>query len=214
MQGGEQHELPPPRPIDGGRVAQAIVEYIGNRLGTVTYRGRSSGREYHFDASPSGKRKYVRDEDLELFQLHRDFRVPEEGRIDREADEREVRDREIAELRAQVEKNRSREDGVVIEVAKLLDDYEKQKEHRPARRRGGRPPVPLSELQRLWHLRHHCYPSSSIKELAARIIESDNYDPEGTVSARLYRFKKRYPQLTRPDRCSLCLEGCYPPPRS
>ena len=139
MHDSEHVEPSRPVPIDAGRVAQAIVEYTGKRMGTVTYRGPSSGREYRFDASPSGKSKYVLDEDLELFRLLQDFQVLEVGRIDPEAEERERRERELAELRAQLEENRSREGRVVTEVAKLLDDYEKQKERRHGD--GPHPPV-------------------------------------------------------------------------
>jgi hypothetical protein len=35
---GEEESWTPPTPIDGGRVAQAIVEYTGPRWGAVTYR--------------------------------------------------------------------------------------------------------------------------------------------------------------------------------
>jgi len=191
---GEEESGTPPTPIDGGRVAQAIVEYTGTRRGAVTYRP-PSGREYRFDASPRNSRRYVLDEDIDYFGRSPHFRVLEDGRIDPEAERWQRLEAELADVRTQLE-----------------EQHEDEKERRSSQRRrpGGRPEVPIPEVERLWHLRHHCDPSWSIKELAARFIESDYFDPEGAVSARLYRFKKRYPHLTRPDRCSLCLEGCYP----
>jgi hypothetical protein len=195
---GEEEGCPAPRPIDGGRVPQAIVEYTGSRRGSVTYRP-ASGREYAFDASPRNNRRYVLAEDIEYFRRLPHFRVLEDGRINPEAERWQRLEAELADVRTQLE-----------------EQHEHEKERRSSQRRrpGGRPEVPIAQVETLWHLRHHCDPSWSIKELASRFIESDYFDPEGTVSARLYRFKKRYPQLTRPDRCSLCLEGCYPSPPS
>ncbi|GAG45926.1 unnamed protein product, partial [marine sediment metagenome] len=128
----------PPRPIDGGRVAQAMVEYTGNRMGVVTYRGRS-GREYHFDASPWDKRKYVLKEDLELFQNRPDFRVLEEGWIDPEAEERQRRETEFAELRAQLEEQRSRGVIAIREVARLLEAHGKRGRRLPTGKPSGHP---------------------------------------------------------------------------
>lgn len=92
-----------PLPIDEGRVAQSIVEYTGQRMGTVTYRGRSSGREYRFDASRWHKRQYVLDEDLDLFRAHSEFQVRPEGRIDHDADEQRRREETMARLLARVD---------------------------------------------------------------------------------------------------------------
>jgi hypothetical protein len=39
----------------------------------MTYRGRASGRRYPFDLDDCCK--YIPDEDLELFRVHRDFKV-------------------------------------------------------------------------------------------------------------------------------------------
>ena len=71
-----------PRLIDGGRVAQVIVEYTGLRQGRVLYRGPVSGRDYGFDASPLGRQLYVLLEDAEHFRRLIDFRVLEESKID------------------------------------------------------------------------------------------------------------------------------------
>lgn len=72
----------PPRLIDGGRVAQVIVEYTGVRQGRVLYHGPASGHDYGFDASPLGRRGYVLFEDAEHFRRLTDFRVLEESKID------------------------------------------------------------------------------------------------------------------------------------
>ena len=191
---GEEESYTPPTPIDGGRVAQALVKYVGRRRGAVTYRG-PSGRDYRFDASPTDQTKYVLDQDLDYFRRQPGFQVLDGSRSDPKAERWQRLEAKLADVRTQLE-----------------EQHEDEKERRSSQRRrpGGRPAVPIAELERLWHLRHHCNPSWSIRQLASRFIESDYFDPEGTVSARLYRFKKRYPELTRADRCSLCLEGCYP----
>jgi hypothetical protein len=132
VQAREQHGSAPPRLIDGGRVAQAIVEYTGNRLGTVTYRGRS-GREYRFDASPWHKRNYVLAEDLERFRLRPDFRVIEESLIDPEAEKIKAIEKRHAEMLDRRDRN------LVKGVGKVLDDWERAKRHRSSRKSGGRP---------------------------------------------------------------------------
>lgn len=114
-----------PRPIDDGRVAQAIVEYTGRRTGAVTYRG-PSGRTYRFGAEPSHRRHYVLDEDLERFQRHVEFRVLPDTRIDPEAGRREALKVEI-----------TRE--VLGKVTNLLSREDAEK-RRPSGTRGGRPP--------------------------------------------------------------------------
>ena len=74
-----------PRPIDGGRVAQSVVEYIGPKMGAVTYRP-PSGWSYSFSALASGRVQYVQAQDIDFFRLRPDFRVLDEGRIDPEAE--------------------------------------------------------------------------------------------------------------------------------
>ncbi len=94
MQEAQLSQLRLPRPIEGGRIAQAIVEYTGRRMGGFAIRG-PSGKSYRFSANLRDRLQYVRDEDLERFRLLRDFRVLEEGRIDPEAEKYEALKREI-----------------------------------------------------------------------------------------------------------------------
>lgn len=51
-----------------------VVEYIGGRMGAVSYRGKS-GQAYRFSAAETEKQKYVRHDDAEMFQQRADFRV-------------------------------------------------------------------------------------------------------------------------------------------
>ena len=120
-----ENEAPLPRPIDNGQVDQTVVEYIGGRLGAVTYRG-SSGREYRFDASSWDKRKYVLAEDLGYFRRFVDFRVLEETQIDPEADKLKGIETAVG-------------DRLVKEVTRLLRPDGVGKRKRAPRRRGGRP---------------------------------------------------------------------------
>jgi len=191
-----ENEAPLPRPIDNGQVDQTVVEYTGGRLGAVTYRG-PSGRPYRFDAGPSNKRHYVLDEDLEYFRRLVDFRVLEETRIDPERQRR-----------------KKFESRVITKVAELLNEYGPPRKRRGHGKRGGRPPVPLEELQRLWHLRHHCDPPWTIGDLATQFLDDSYFDPKSAVSARLFRFKKKRPELTGTEYCSLCAEGYHPDPPS
>ena len=51
-----------------------IVEYIGNREGSMNYRA-PSGQAYRFAAGPTEKQKYVRKEDADYFLQKSNFRV-------------------------------------------------------------------------------------------------------------------------------------------
>ncbi len=196
-----------PRPIDDGRVVQAIVEYTGRRTGAVTYRG-PSGREYRFAAGPSDRMKYVLEEDLEHFRRLVDFQVLEETLIDPEADRIRGIESDLAALRADAESREAR----MTETEGVLRDHEERQRRRPARKPGGRPRVPLPELQRLWHLRYHSLPPWSIEALATEFL-GDNYaTPHATISTRLSRFKKAHPELTVEDRCPWCAENYDPEP--
>jgi len=125
MEGSESKQQSTPVPIDGGQVAQSIVEYIGPRMGAVTYRP-PSGRFYRFSAGPSDKVQYVLSQDLEYFRLRPDFRVLDEGRIDPEAERFRGLERSI------LEKVR----GELIERVEQVT----ASEPRPSsHRRGGRP---------------------------------------------------------------------------
>ena len=191
-----EDEAPAPRPIDNGQVAQTVVEYTGSRLGTVAYRGLS-GRSYPFDASRWNKRQYVLDKDLERFRGRLDFRVLDETRIDPEAEK-------LRAIEAAVG------DRLVREVTRLLRPDGIDERKRTPRQRGGRPPVPLGELQRLWHLRHHCLPRWSIEALATKFLTEEYATPHATISTRLARFKKSHPELTSEDNCPWCTK-CYAP---
>jgi len=198
---GEEESGKPPRPIGDGLVDQSIVEYMGNKMGTFTCR--PSGREYRFSASPRDKRKYVPDEDLEYFRRRPDFRVLEEGRIDREADERKKRETQFAELHAQLQQHERREAELEAVVTTLAHDQGGPR-RRGKRTPGGRPPVPLTKLQELWHLRHHNLPPCSLENLASRFLTEDYATPRATMSTRLSRFKKAHPELTVEERCPWC----------
>jgi hypothetical protein len=125
VQSSEYERQSTSKPIDGGQVAQAVVEYTGSRLGAVTFRG-PSGREYRFSASPSESRRYVLSEDIEHFRQLRDFRVLAEGRIDPE-------DEKLTALA------RSISDRVRGEVIEHLEHVRASEPRPRSRRRGGRP---------------------------------------------------------------------------
>jgi hypothetical protein len=197
-----------PRPIDDGRVAQAVVEYTGRRTGGVTYRG-PSGRQYRFSALPLGSKHYVLSEDLERFRHLVDFQVLEETLIDPEADRIRRLESDLAALRADAE---SREARLAETVGGVLRDHEERQRRRPTRKPGGRPRVPLPELQRLWHLRHHSLPPWSIEALATEFLKDNYATPHATISTRLSRFKKDHLELTVEDRCPWCAEGYDPDP--
>lgn len=124
----EQSQPSPPRPIDGGRVAQAIVEYTGEKLGAFTIRGPSSGREYRFDASPWHRMNYVLVDDLGRFQGRPDFRILQDTLIDPELEERERRERDLAELREQLVELGRQQAQVIPAVVRVVQ------EHVPAKR--------------------------------------------------------------------------------
>jgi len=189
-----ENEAPLPRPIDNGQVDQTVVEYTGPRVGAVTYRG-PSGREYRFSALPSDKRRYVLGQDLEYFRRFVDFRVLEETRIDPERQRR-----------------KKFESRVITKVAELLNEYGPPRKRRGHGKRGGRPPIALVELQRLWHLRHHCLPPWSVEALATEFLPDDYATPRATISTRLARFKKSHPELTSEDDCPWCAKGYSPSP--
>jgi len=121
-----ENEPTPPRPIDDGRVDQTVVEYTGGRRGAMTYRG-PSGRQYRFDALPSGRRKYVLREDLEYFAPRPEFRILAETRIDPEAEKLKAMEAAVG-------------DRMVKEVVRLLAPKGTAKRKDAQRRRGGRPP--------------------------------------------------------------------------
>lgn len=189
----------PPAPIDGGRVAQVIVVYAGLRQGRVLYRGRVSGREYFFGADRSHGQQYVLLEDSDHFRRVADLRVLEDSKIDPREDRLKSIERELAEAQARLS---------------MLADQEHDESVRTARNRGGRPPTPLQELQRLWHLRRHTLPPWSIPKLAAEFLHEDNATPRATISTRLSRFKKKHPELLSEEACPFCADGCGPPRRA
>jgi len=115
----------PPRPIDDGRVAQAIVEYTGRRTGAVTYRG-PSGREYPFDAGPADRLKYVLERDLERFRSLQDFRVLEGTLIDPEADRIRLLQRSIL-------------DSAMAETRRALGEHTETGHRKPSQNPPGRP---------------------------------------------------------------------------
>ena len=121
-----ENEPTPPRPIDDGRVDQTVVEYTGGRRGAMTYRG-PSGRQYRFDALPSGRRKYVLREDLEYFAPRPEFRILAETRNDPEAEKLKAMEAAVG-------------DHMVKEVTRLLAPKGTAKRKDAQRRRGGRPP--------------------------------------------------------------------------
>ncbi len=203
---GMERKLQPPRPIDDGRVAQAIVAYTGNRMGAFTIRG-SSGREYRFSALPSGSRQYVLSEDLERLRLLVDFQVLEETFIDPEADRIRKLESDLAGLRADAE---SREARLEETVGGVLRDHDELQRRRRTRKPGGRPRIPLSELRQLWHLRHHSLPPWSIEALAIKFLGDHYATPRTTISTRLSRFKKDHPELLAEDDCPWCVRGRDP----
>ena len=100
-----------PRPIDGGQVAQSVVEYTGPMMGAVTYRP-PSGWSYSFSALPSGRLQYVHAQDLGFFRLRPHFRVLDEGRIDPEAEalrriERDMFDRVAAGIEERSDRDKT-----------------------------------------------------------------------------------------------------------
>ncbi len=197
---GMERNLQLPRLLDDGRIAQAIVAYTGNRMGAFTVRG-PSGREYRFSALPSGNEQYVLSEDMERFRLLVDFQVLEETFIDPEADRIRKLESDLAALRADAE---SRDARLEEMAGGVLRDHEELQRRRHARRSGGRPRIPLQELQRLWHLRHHILPPGSTEALAIEFL-GDNYaTPHATINTRLYRFKKDHPELLAEDGCPWC----------
>jgi hypothetical protein len=119
----EEESYPPLRPMDEGWVPQAIVEYTGERLGAVTYRG-PSGTEYRFGAGPQDRRKYVLLQDLDHFRQRPDFRVIEGSLRDPEAEKTKAIEEPYAEMLDQ------RDRRLVGTVAKLLDDWGRAKQHR------------------------------------------------------------------------------------
>lgn len=201
-----ERNLQLPRLIDDGRIAQAIVEYTGNRTGAFTVRG-PSGREYRFSALPSGNKQYVLSEDLERFRLLVDFQVLEETFIDPEADRIRKLESDLAILRADAE---SREARLEEAVGGVLREHEERQRRRSSRKPGGRPRIPLSELRQLWHLRHHCLPLWSIEALAIKFLGDSYATPRTTISTRLSRFKKDHPELLAEDDCPWCVRGRDP----
>ena len=114
-----------PRPIDGGQVPQAIVEYMGLRLGAMTFRG-SSGRSYRLGARPTERIQYVLNEDLGFFRARPDFRVLDETRIDPEAENLARIERACAERARQ-------------EAARILEQFTASQPPQPAPKPIGRP---------------------------------------------------------------------------
>ena len=180
MRAPNQDESPPPVPIEGGRVAQVVVEYIATLEGAMTFRP-PSGREYRFGANRWHRKQYVRRDDAAFFESKRDFRVLEGTEVDP----------------AKVQLERLVDKRVEDRIAELHPA-------RRARRPGGRPPVPIEENQRIWHLRNHCLPRWSIGQLAAKFLGDEYAAPHATIRTRLYRFKKDYPDLIVEERCAWC----------
>ena len=114
-----------PRPMDGGQVAQSVVEYVGPKMGAMTYRP-PSGRSYSFSALASGNVQYVHAQDLGYFRLRPDFRIRDDGRIDPEAERFEKMRRDIV-------------DRVLMEVATFIPREQIREQRRTSPRRGGRP---------------------------------------------------------------------------
>lgn len=113
------------RPIDGGQVAQSAVEYIGPRMGGLTYRP-PSGWSYSFSGLPSGRVQYVHAQDLDFFRLRPDFRVLDEGRIDPKAERFKRMEGDIF-------------DRLAARIGERSDEDTTTDPSRSPRRRGGRP---------------------------------------------------------------------------
>lgn len=58
-----------------------VVEYVGPKLGAMTFRGPSS-TTYRFSARPTEKQKYVRRDDAEFFAMKADFVVRQPNKPD------------------------------------------------------------------------------------------------------------------------------------
>lgn len=126
----------PPRPIEG-RVAQVIVEYTGAKLGSFTIRGPATGHEYRFDASRWHRLNYVLIEDLDRFEGRHDFQILPATLKDPETEERERREKEIADLRQQLAVQPER---VAAEVLAALKRHPPTRSRRASGKVGGRPP--------------------------------------------------------------------------
>lgn len=183
--------------IDGGRVAQVVVEYTGSRPETRHYRGRASRRQYVFNAGRH-RQNYVQLEDTDHFLRMGDFRVLEESKIDPEEDRlKAIIKRELAEALAS---------------PSALPDQRQDEPARPASSRGGAPPIPLPEQQRLWHMRHHTLAPWSMDDLAREFLKAHSANPRAAIGARLRRFKESHPELLSDDVCPFCAEGYDPTP--
>jgi glycosyltransferase involved in cell wall biosynthesis len=66
-----QSKLETPAGDENGYV---VVEYIGTRMGSRTFRG-PTGTKYRFSASPTEKQKYVLKDDAEFFGANMEFRI-------------------------------------------------------------------------------------------------------------------------------------------
>ena len=180
--------------IDGGRVKQVVVEYLGPKKGSIAYRGASSGRSYPFSALPSMKRRYVLYKDAERFRKLALFRVLEETMIDPD-----------------LERQKVGEERLLNTVARFLDQRLTKPRRRGTGRPSGRPRLPVDDLLLMWHLRRHCEPRWAPAELAAE-FRVDSVNPANAVSQRLTRFKREHPELIGMSDCPHCSAGHYPEP--
>ena len=177
--------------IDGGRVKQVMVEYLGPKMGSFAVRGPSSGRPYSFSALPPMRRRYVLDEDAERFRKLALFQVFEKTMIDPDLERQKVEEERFLDT-----------------VARFLDQRLTKPRGRRTGRPAGRPRLPVDDLLRMWHLRHHCDPRWSPAQLAAEF----RVDSANAVSQRLTRFKRQHPDLIVVSDCARCSAGYYPEP--
>ena len=175
-----------PAPLEGGRIAQTLVEYLGQRSGSFTVRGHGSKRDYRFNCN-ADRYRWVRHEDLPHFQSLVDFHIHEDRTIDPRAQEMQVLvQREVERQRIEAEEHVATQD-------------------QPAARRGGRPRVARQILQKMWHRRHHALPPWTPEEIAEQLPDlATSANPARAVSTRLTRFKRDYPELINEDRCPHC----------
>lgn len=182
-----------PRPIDGGAVAQVLVEFLGPQTSGVMYRGPSSRREYRFACSPGQCLQYVLVEDEAQFARLPQFLVHTGERIDPERDRDRKRDDELAALRA---------------VVQQLQENPRTPVRRRTGRPVGRPPVPDERSARAWHLHAHCdWPYRAV----AAELDIDGVNPEKTVVMQVSRWKQRQPGPLSEAECKSCAMGDSPP---
>ena len=182
-------------PIEDGKVAQILVEYIGGKVGTVTYR-RPSGRAYRFAAGGPDQCGYVLSEDEGLFRSLPEFRICEDERIDPEGDKGRFMKAEMLAMKAQL-----------AEVQARQSD-QRRRSPGPAKV-PGRKRIPEADNALAWHLKQHC--EWSLPKVAERFGMVGSA-PAAAMRQRIKRWlKEKEPQPTQTT-CRLCKDGDLPPP--